>query len=1097
MLALLLLFPGLQMGPLSYGRWMPVHLNVQLFGWTALPLVGWLLGIYGVGSKWSTAAIWGWSGALGGGALAWLAGGSSGKIFLDWQGGALWSFLAALGFLWLALARGWWRGQRRWLGLCGLVILAGVPWALWQASLPTGYPPIDPSTGGPTGASLLGSTLVVVALLLLLPRACQLGSRAVPWQLAGFFTLSLGVFAVAETIGGSHRDLLQIGALGLLLPWPWLVWRDWRRFAWPAQSGAWRVAVMLWWMVLVFSGFAMFLPGALDGLKFTSGLVAHSHMAMAGFTTSFCVLLLRLNGGVFGTRTGAIAWNAAALAMVVVLAATGWAEGRDYAWMAQAPGWRVLAFGLRALCGLVMLAASLHWLLTWRMSAAGSPHETHSLGSQCGAWSDGCAHRIDADFRPGAGAAPARSRAAGRRGAGLAKLDWRLCGLGRFLLRVCPQRWSGCGNRLALHRAGTHGGGVLSGREDFLGGSGAGVGAGGRQRCVRGDAPVDRPEGALVAGAWVTAARGAGVVAMVYAHFLIFAQFAWVELLRAAGGTPMSEKIALGSMAAAGMAAGFWVARRERRPWLIRVALGGAALSAALAPWAAAGPWALGISILTGAAIGTMTVSLAVTLPRWGGIVWAGLGTGLGYALCNLPPVFAATPAQQTMVAVGFALIGALLVPTVEQAATIPATVRRPRPGATSVVLAFTALVWLDSAAFFIIQHQTALKSATWGDPMLWRNALVHFAVALAAGFWLRRGFSAVLVTAWAFLAAAVVALSSPDLRGLAGWGYPVGVSLYSTALVVWPGFLAGGAEPRVIARRAAWLFAVAGWFGSANGIGMVQALHHVPHGFVAAAGLVVVATQVLGRRHWPTLAALVAVGGIAWWSESPSPPASTPAERGRQVYIAEGCIHCHSQFVRPNSWEVPIWGPASTPAAVLANAPVLIGNRRHGPDLANVGARRSAAWLKLHFLNPRDLNPDSVMPSYAGLFHDGRGDDLVAFLRAVPPEASAAVVASAAAWSPVAATVLPDAAPLFARHCAACHGPDAMGNGKLAPTLAKPPANLRRGPFLWSPNGPELETRLARIIKFGVPGTDMPGHETLTDAQVLALARYVLGLRP
>jgi cytochrome c oxidase cbb3-type subunit 2 len=96
-----------------------------------------------------------------------------------------------------------------------------------------------------------------------------------------------------------------------------------------------------------------------------------------------------------------------------------------------------------------------------------------------------------------------------------------------------------------------------------------------------------------------------------------------------------------------------------------------------------------------------------------------------------------------------------------------------------------------------------------------------------------------------------------------------------------------------------------------------------------------------------------------------------------------------------------------------------------------------------------------------------------------------------------MAATVLPDAPPLFARHCAACHGPDAMGDGKLAPALGKPPANLRRGPFLWSPNGPELETRLARIIKFGVPGTDMPGHETLTDAQVLALARYVLGLRP
>ncbi|MCS4558773.1 hypothetical protein L9G74_20335, partial [Shewanella sp. C32] len=79
-------------------------------------------------------------------------------------------------------------------------------------------------------------------------------------------------------------------------------------------------------------------------MKFTHGLVAHSHLAMAGFTTSFCALLLRLTGNRFGGLSSAIAWNIAALTMVVVLAATGWAESAGVAWMAEAPPWRTVAF---------------------------------------------------------------------------------------------------------------------------------------------------------------------------------------------------------------------------------------------------------------------------------------------------------------------------------------------------------------------------------------------------------------------------------------------------------------------------------------------------------------------------------------------------------------------------------------------------------------------------------------------------------------------------------------------------------------------------------------------------------------------------------
>ena len=97
-LALLLLFPALQAGPLTYGRWVPVHLNVQLYGWTSLPLVAWLFSIYQVDSSkaraWAPAAVWAWTAALALGALHWLGGTTSGKIFLHWKGGALWGFAA-------------------------------------------------------------------------------------------------------------------------------------------------------------------------------------------------------------------------------------------------------------------------------------------------------------------------------------------------------------------------------------------------------------------------------------------------------------------------------------------------------------------------------------------------------------------------------------------------------------------------------------------------------------------------------------------------------------------------------------------------------------------------------------------------------------------------------------------------------------------------------------------------------------------------------------------------------------------------------------------------------------------------------------------
>lgn len=1109
-LSLLLLFPELQSGELTYGRWVPVHLDIQLYGWTAMPLVGWLLSIYGVSRRWSSAAVWGWSSALAVGVFGWLGGGSGGKIFLDWKGAALAAFVAALLFLWGILLVAWirrsagWAPRKRWLSLGGLALLAFVPPGMIHASSPEVYPPVDITTGGPTGASLLGSTLVVVALLMILPRSFGLGRgrRSTVWPAVSLMGLSAAVFACAEWRGGTHRDLLQITAMGLLLPWPWLIARDWLAFAWPERSRVWCAMVFFWWALLVASGFVMFLPGVLDHLKFTNALVAHSHLAMAGFTTSFCALLLRLTGNRFGSGASASLWHIGALAMILVLAATGWMEGSRPGWLIGDAGWRFILYGLRALCGLLMLAASIHWLASWKAvprtdPAASAPDETSDTSLQPAGGVDGYRHRPASGYFSKVDPQSAGDSGSGPGWLGLSGLDRGLRGMRRSFIRAMSARGRRGRNGVDLHRAGPQRGGPVPDREDRDGRVARSLADGGDGGCLGGDHPMDRPEGKVVATArtLIVPLRAAGVIAAVYAHFLIFAQFAWVEEMRAAGSSAGFERFALGTMAFAGVLSGFLVSRRPPSVGWIRVSLGIAALSAAVSPFAAAVPAALMISVLTGASIGVMTVSMAALLPAWCGVAWLGLGTGLGYALCNLPAIFLAPPARQAWWGAAFAILGALVLPSDAPPRPIksqPAGL----PPAVAVVVAFTALVWLDSAAFFIIQHNLDLKSVTWGGPMLWRNAALHLIAALAAGALLKRGFRGILTAAWAILAVAAFAANLTASRPTAGWWYPAGVSLYSTALVAWPGFFTRDASPRSAACRAAWLYAVAGWFGSANGIGMVQSLQKIPPAFVFFAGTAVLLAMFFRRSDWPSWV----VGGsacmAAWGFSRPTILSLDRVERGRQVYISEGCIHCHSRYVRQGSPDVVPWGPALAPSNVLSERPVLIGNRRQGPDLLNVGLRRSATWLKLHFLNPRDFAEGSSMPSYASLFSDSRGEDLIAFLQAPREGSFESRIAAISGWIPAATTIGSDGQKLFARHCGICHGPEGHGNGKLAPLLAKPPPSLHSGPFVWTPSGDGAESRMARVVKFGVPGTEMPGHETLGDGEVAALVAYLKRIR-
>jgi len=88
----------------------------------------------------------------------------------------------------------------------------------------------------------------------------------------------------------------------------------------------------------------------------------------------------------------------------------------------------------------------------------------------------------------------------------------------------------------------------------------------------------------------------------------------------------------------------------------------------------------------------------------------------------------------------------------------------------------------------------------------------------------------------------------------------------------------------------------------------------------------------------------------------------------GRDVYIAEGCYNCHSQMIRPFTWEVARYGAPSTPEESMYDHPFQWGSKRTGPDLAREGTLKSAAWHYEHMLDPRKSSPGSIMPPYPHL---------------------------------------------------------------------------------------------------------------------------------
>lgn len=107
--------------------------------------------------------------------------------------------------------------------------------------------------------------------------------------------------------------------------------------------------------------------------------------------------------------------------------------------------------------------------------------------------------------------------------------------------------------------------------------------------------------------------------------------------------------------------------------------------------------------------------------------------------------------------------------------------------------------------------------------------------------------------------------------------------------------------------------------------------------------------------------------------SRSAATPGLTPytsaEQRGRDIYIGEGCGYCHTQYVRPLQQD-QAFGRPSVAGDFAYDTPELLGSERTGPDLTNIGNRQpSKAWQYLHLWDPRSVVHGSIMPRYTWLF--------------------------------------------------------------------------------------------------------------------------------
>ncbi|WP_287126923.1 cbb3-type cytochrome c oxidase subunit II [Desulfobacter sp.] len=196
--------------------------------------------------------------------------------------------------------------------------------------------------------------------------------------------------------------------------------------------------------------------------------------------------------------------------------------------------------------------------------------------------------------------------------------------------------------------------------------------------------------------------------------------------------------------------------------------------------------------------------------------------------------------------------------------------------------------------------------------------------------------------------------------------------------------------------------------------------------------------------------------------------------EKGRALYISNGCVYCHTQSIRSVDWGLGAERIAQA-GDYLKDYPILLGSQRTGPDLSQEGGEHPDDWHQAHFANPRYTRPLSIMPPFEFLKQDNL-DILIRYTQSLglknadlrmerqtlwkkrAVDAYNSGVKENVAWLhenvpkgwreiptpyPASEASLARGEKIYQDFCFGCHGPVGDGMGPAQPYLNPPPLNF------------------------------------------------------
>ena len=195
---------------------------------------------------------------------------------------------------------------------------------------------------------------------------------------------------------------------------------------------------------------------------------------------------------------------------------------------------------------------------------------------------------------------------------------------------------------------------------------------------------------------------------------------------------------------------------------------------------------------------------------------------------------------------------------------------------------------------------------------------------------------------------------------------------------------------------------------------------------------------------------------------------------KGRAIYIANGCVYCHSQSIRSIDWGLGAERIAQA-GDYVKDMPILLGSERTGPDLSQEGGEHPDDWHWAHFINPRYTRPLSIMPAFSFLSQENLSQ-LTAYIQGLGFKNADHRVQRQAFWKDAATKAyesgpvanvrwlhlnvpegwrnLPNPYPtsaaglarghkIYQDFCLGCHGPIGDGMGPAQPYIYPPPLNF------------------------------------------------------